>query len=114
MEGNFRKYRTLTRKDAVGIGELMPYVLRAMKLSAGMNTHRVFAAWDEVSGVAAFTLNRFYKDGTLHITVSSSMVRTQLKLRTKQIIDAMNSRLAEDELFMKDNQVGFVKKIILR
>ena len=61
----FRKIKGTPRKEALGMDQLIPLYIRALKLSAGLNTQRVFAAWDAVSGVAGQTLRKFYRDGNL-------------------------------------------------
>ena len=58
--------------------ELVKQYIRSMKLAAGLNTQRIFAAWDACSGAGEFTLKRFFRDGKLYITLSSSVVRNQL------------------------------------
>ena len=95
--------------------EIVPMYIRALKLSAGLNTQRVFAAWDEVSGVKDFTIRKFYRDGKLYVTLSSSMVRSHLEFQKDAVLLALNDFLKKDELFAKDyEKVGFVKEIILK
>lgn len=105
----------LAHRDAIGMPDLMKAFVKHFNLSAGLNTQKLFDAWDKVSGAESFTLNKFFKGGTLYVTVSSSMVRTQLGFQKDSLIKAMNDLLEKDPLFMKDrNTVGYVKKIILR
>ena len=95
--------------------EIVPMYIRAMKLSAGLNTQRVFAAWDEVSGVKDFTLRKFYRDGKLYVTLSSSRVRSHIEFQKEAVLSAMNEFLRKDGLVVKDyEKVGFVKEIILK
>ena len=97
------------------MGDLLPLFVRSQGLSAGLNTQRVFAAWDEVSGVKDFTLRRFYRDGKLYVTLSSSMVRTHLEFQKETLLKSVNGFLEKDGLFDKSFQkVGFVKEIILK
>ena len=111
----FRKVKGTPRKEALGMDEIVPMYIRAMKLSAGLNTQRVFAAWDEVSGVKDFTLRKFYRDGKLYVTLSSSMVRSHIEFQKDAVLSAMNEFLRKDGLFVKDyEKVGFVKEIILK
>jgi len=58
----FRKIKGTPRKEALGMDQLIPLYIRALKLSAGLNTQRVFAAWDAVSGVAGQTLHLVLHD----------------------------------------------------
>jgi len=95
--------------------EVVKMFIDSMKISAGLNTQRVFEAWDKASNAGKYTLNRFYRDGTLYVTISSSMVRNQLYFQQADIIAQMNKILEEDNLFTKnDPKVGYVKKIVLK
>jgi len=115
MMVEFRKIKGTPRKEALGMDQLIPLYIRALKLSAGLNTQRVFAAWDAVSGVAGQTLRKFYRDGKLYVTISSSMIRSHLEFQKPSLIQAMNRFLEKDELFVKDyDKVGFVKELILK
>ena len=112
---DFKKIKGVHRKEALEMSEVIPMYIRALKLSAGLNTQRVFAAWDAVSGASQFTLRKFYRDGKLYVTISSSMVRNQLDFQKEALLLAVNRFLEKDELFVKEYQkVGFVKEIILK
>lgn len=105
----------MARKQAEPIGDLMKAFLLSTHLSSGLNNRRVFAAWDAASGAAQYTLKRFYRDGTLYITVSSSVVRSQLEYQKDLLVEKMNSILSEDELFTReDTRVGYVKNLRLK
>ena len=111
----YRKTKGIPRKEALAMGELLPLFIRKQGLSAGLNTQRVFAAWDEVSGVKDFTLKKFYRDGKLYVTLSSSMVRTHLEMQKDALLHSVNSVLEKDGLFDKSyHKVGMVKEIILK
>ena len=103
------------RKDPVAMEELVQMFIKSMKLSAGLNTRRIFEAWDDVSGAARHTLRRYFRDGKLYITLDSSMVRIQLGYRKAELVDGINARLSEDDLFQKDDpQVKKVEELILK
>lgn len=105
----------IRRKDALTMEEVIDEFIKSMKLASGLNTRRVFAAWDECSGAAPFTLKRFFRGGTLYITVSSSVVRNQLLMQKEALVEKMNAHLAQDTLFTPDNKTaGFVKELVLR
>ena len=74
------------RKTAVGMDSLMIRYVKAMGISASHNTHRIYLAWEEASGAAANTIKRYFKDGTLTITLNSSVVRSVLLLQTDLLI----------------------------
>lgn len=95
--------------------EVVSMYIKSMKLSAGLNTQRIFSAWDEASGAGSFTLKKFFRDGKLYITLNSSVIRNQLSFQKDVLIEKMNGILSEDELFTKDDaRVSFVKELILK
>ena len=94
---------------------LVKEYIKSMKLSAGLNTQRIFAAWDACSGAAPFTLKRFFRGGKLYITLASSVYRNQLSFQKEELIRKMNAHLAADPLFTSDNRtVGYIEELILR
>ena len=105
----------MARKKALSMDEVVSMYIKSMKLTSGLNTHRIFAAWDEASGAAPYTLKRFFRDGRLYITLSSSVVRNQLSFQAEALVEKMNSILAGDGLFTKDDpRVSYVKELILK
>ncbi|MBQ7272685.1 MAG: DUF721 domain-containing protein [Bacteroidales bacterium] len=103
------------RKEAVSMDELVKQYIRSMKLAAGLNTQRIFAAWDACSGAGEFTLRRFFRDGKLYITLSSSVVRNQLHFQKEDLVEKMNRFLSNDSLFTEDNRtVGYIRELILK
>ena len=110
-----RRLGGINRKDPVAMEELVQMFIRSMKLSAGLNTRRIFEAWDQASGASRYTLRRYFRDGKLHITLNSSMVRSQLGFQKTELVDRINEILREDELFQQDDpQVKFVEELILK
>ena len=103
------------RKEAVGMDKIVEAYIKSMKIAAGLNTQRVFAAWDACSGAAPYTLRRFFRGGKLYITLNSSVVRSQLFLQKDLLIEKMNAFLSQDALFTSDNKtVGFIQELILK
>ena len=103
------------RKEAVGMDKIVSDYIKSMKIAAGLNTQRVFAAWDACSGAGPFTLRRYYRGGKLYITLNSSVLRSQLFLQKDVLIEKMNAFLQQDALFTADNKtVGFVQELILK
>lgn len=97
------------------MSEVIQMYIKSMKISAGLNTRRIFKAWDEASGAAQFTMKRFFRDGKLFITLNSSMARLQLSMQTDLMKERINRILENDELFIKDDpKVGYVDEIILK
>ena len=105
----------VARKTAVSLSEAIQEYLKAAKLTSGLNTQRIFAAWDAASGAGRYTVRRFFRDGRLYITVDSSVVRSQLSFQRDTLIEKINALLAQDELFIRDDaRVGIVKELILK
>lgn len=103
------------RKDAQGMQELVSQYIREMKLSAGFNRQRVFEAWDAVSGASRYTVDRFFRDGMLYCTISSSVVRNQLYFQRDVLLAKMNEYLDNDEMFVRDAKGGpVIKNLILK
>ena len=95
--------------------ELVKQYIKSMKLASGLNTQRIFEAWDACSGAGEFTLKRYFRDGKLYITLSSSVVRTQLHFQKQDLVEKMNRFLLDDSLFTEDNStVGFIQELILK
>ena len=103
------------RKEAVSMDQLVHQYIKSMKLAAGLNTQRIFAAWDACSGAGPFTLRRFFRDGKLYITLSSSVLRNQLFFQKTELVEKMNRFLSQDSLFTDDNRtVGYIRELILK
>lgn len=105
----------VARKSAAPLSELIRAWLKAERLTAGLNTQRIFAAWDAASGAGRYTVRRFFRDGRLYITVDSSVVRSQLYFQRDALLDKINALLAQDELFTSDDtHTGPVRELILK
>lgn len=105
----------LQRKQAQTVAEVIREYLHDSGLTSGMNTHRIFTTWDDVSGAGKFTARKFFRDGKLYITVSSSVVRSQLLFQKQALLEKMNERLASDVMFNReDTRVGFIKELIIK
>lgn len=103
------------RKEAVSMDTLVQQYIKSMKLAAGLNTQRIFAAWDACSGAGPFTLRRFFRNGKLYITLNSSVIRSQLYFQREALVEKMNAYLSQDELFTADNRtVNFIQELILK
>ena len=105
----------IRRKEALTMEEVIEEYIKSAKIASGLNTQRVFAAWDECSGAGPFTLKRYFRSGTLYITLNSSVIRNQLSFQKAALIEKMNATLSGDRLFTSDNRtVGYVQDLVLR
>ena len=105
----------MARKKALAMDEIVRMYIDSMKLAPALNTRRIFAAWDAASGAGPYTLKRFFRDGKLYVTLSSSVVRNQLSFQSETLVEKMNDILAKDALFDRDDaRVSYVKELILK
>ena len=105
----------IRRKEALTMEEVIGEYIKSAKIASGLNTQRIFAAWDECSGAGPFTLKRYFRSGTLYITLNSSVIRNQLSFQKAALIEKMNATLSGDRLFTSDNRtVGYVQDLVLR
>ena len=103
------------RREALTMDQVIEEFIRGAKLSQGLNEQRVYAAWDEVTGAGTFTLERFFRDGTLTVRLASSMVRTHLWMQRYEIVRNINGWLRRDSLFVKEEgKEEYVKELVLR
>ena len=95
--------------------ELIEQYIKEMKLTSGFNRQRIFEAWDVVSGASRFTLDRFFRDGMLYCTISSSVVRNQLYFQKDVLLKKINEYLEADEMLVRDGKdVPLVRNLILK
>lgn len=106
----------MKRKSPLPLDELVKAFVKDMRLTTQLSVRRVCEAWDAASGAGPFTLSKFFRGGTLYVTLSSSMVRTQLSFQRDAIMDRMNAILTEDSLFAKPSgrSVKYVSAIVLK
>lgn len=105
----------MERKQAQSIGDALKDFMKAYHLTPRINTRRIFEAWYQASGAACFTTRLFFREGTLHVTLSSSAARSQLQFQSAAILDRMNALLGDDPLFDGTDPVaGYVKQLKLK
>lgn len=103
------------RKEAMTMEEVVSAYIKQMKIAAGLNTQRIYAAWDACSSAAPYTMRRYFRGGKLFITLSSSVIRNQLLFQKDALVEKMNEYLSKDPLFTQDNNsVSFVQTLILK
>ena len=96
----------MKRQTSKPVGELLREYLSQMGGKEGLLGARVVRCWDEKMepNIVKATSSRFYKDGTLYVNLSSSIIRSMLYNRRRQILYILNSNLGGP----------FVKNIVLR
>jgi len=105
----------IPRREPVALGDLLFEILRGERLSAAIDTRQIYAAWDSVSGAGDYTVRKFFRSGRLYITVSSSVVRSQLLFCKDSLLESLNRELRENVLFSGDKGLcGYVKELIIK
>ncbi len=104
----------LARKTAVPLVEVFKQMLVEGGARATFNSRRIFTAWDEVSAAGPYTIKRFFRDGKLYITLSSSVICSQLRMQKDVLRDKINARIQSDELYIGESPDGPVKELILK
>lgn len=99
----------MRRQQADALGDIYQAILDHTWLGPAMQRIEVFRAWDELVGVRAAqaTANKFFRDGILHLTISSSVLRSRLYFRLEDIRHHIN-------LEVSGSPDAPVRKIILK
>ena len=104
----------IARKNALPLVEVFKQMLAESGAATTHNTNLIFSAWDTVSGAGAYTIKRFFRDGKLYITLSSSVICSQLAMQKDVLVAKINSSLAGNELYIGQAVDGPVKQLILK
>lgn len=104
----------LRRQSPTAFSELIRLYLKNSPLRDQFNSHLVFSAWDSASGAGPCTVKKFFRSGSLYVTVSSSVVRSQLLFRKTALIERMNALLSGNEFFCGGEGEKYVKNLIIK
>lgn len=105
----------MSRKAAISLGDALMQMIQTSPMGREHNLRRIYQAWDDASGAGPYTLRRFWRDGKLYITLSSSVVRTQLLMQRDLLREKVNARLSADALFCPaGSSDDVVKELILK
>lgn len=82
----------MRRKNTERLGDVIGQVLKQNHLDAKLYEIRVIQSWAEVLGqtVNSHTDKLYFKDGTLFVRVSSSVLRHELFLERERIKNSLN------------------------
>ncbi len=105
----------MERKYPIPVRQAIQEWLVAEGLGPAYNAQRVARVWNEVSGMERYTGNVWFKDGTLYVTLTSSVVRSRLSLMCPQLTERINEALCQDEMFIRGKAfTRYVNQIILK
>ena len=82
------------RKKEEPIGRLLVQALRQQGLESPLQEYRLLAAWGEVAGAVAekATRNLTVRNQILYVELSSSVLRSELSMKKRELIDALNAK----------------------
>lgn len=103
----------MKRESTKKIGDVIEDYVREDKLGDGLLRARIFEAWDlllvsqfnasSLDDVKTVTSRKFFRDGTLTCTITSSVIRSQLLFSKETLRNKLNTLLQGD----------YVKKLVL-
>lgn len=109
---NFKPAR-IERQEARPLSDLLRLFVAQNGLGPSLYRRAVFELWDEVAGCPRLTVNKFLRNKTLYITVSSSLVRSQLHARSGVILQRMNDMLETNDIVAMSGIRDKIEKIVL-
>lgn len=85
----------MERKNAVHIKSIIRGILKKENLDHKMLENRVVRSWEKVIGktVARATTNIYMYQGTLYLSINSSVMRNELLMLKDKIMVAMNEEV---------------------
>lgn len=91
-----KKYHNMEREDAKTLDVLVEKYLSKFGIAKELTRIQVFEAWNKAVGKVASdaTVNKFFKDGILYCTISSSVLRSQLYFQIDVIKKKINGELS--------------------
>jgi predicted nucleic acid-binding Zn ribbon protein len=84
--------------EHINMSEALGEFIQENNLSKGINQVNVKDAWYQIMGnaIAKYTTSVHFKNGTLYIQLSSSVLREELSYGNNKIIKNLNEELGED------------------
>lgn len=81
------------KRDAKDLGSILKEIMEEnTMLKSRIAEHRVLRAWKEIlgEGVSKYTTNLYFKRGVLFVHLSSSVLRAELMMNKKNLIEKLN------------------------
>ncbi len=93
-------------KDNKALGGLLKHFMQENNLQPGIDRVNAEAAWEKIMGpgVNSYTEQVSFRQGTLYVTLSSSVLREELSHGRSKIIAMLNEALGKE----------IIEKVILR
>lgn len=90
----------MQKKEAQSIREILDEILQQNRLDIGLDQARVRQAWKQVMGDAVdrYTLQIGFSKGTLTVKLASSVLRNELFMNRRSIIEKLNLHLGRQTI----------------
>ncbi|MBQ0114594.1 MAG: DUF721 domain-containing protein [Bacteroidales bacterium] len=87
----------MKKTNAMSIGEIINKYLKEEHIDGQFNEQQACSLWPQVVGPAInrYTVNRWVKDGVLHIQLSSATLRNELTMNRSIIIKNLNDAVGK-------------------
>lgn len=85
----------MKRREVLPLNEILDEILRQNNLDIGLDAARARQAWKEAMGEAVdkCTTALYFDKGALHVRLSSSVLRNELFMNRRQLIERLNSHI---------------------
>lgn len=85
----------MKRRNTEQVTDVLYQYLRANGLEGPLNEYRLLQAWEEVMGelVARYTTQKYLKNQTLYVHLSSAPLKSELMMRRSEIVKSLNDKV---------------------
>lgn len=85
----------MKRRNTEQVTDVLYQYLRATGLEGPLNEYRLLQAWEEVMGelVARYTTQKYLKNQTLYVHLSSAPLKSELMMRRSEIVKSLNDKV---------------------
>ena len=85
----------MRRNNAEQIGDVIRFFLRQQGLESPLNEYRLVQAWSDVVGpaMARYTSNFYIKNQTLHVHLTSAVLRQELMMARELLVKNLNQQV---------------------
>ncbi|MDX1471364.1 MAG: DciA family protein [Flavobacteriaceae bacterium] len=96
---------TERKNEESPLSDVLKDFIKKNKLESGLNKVDVAQAWKDNmgAGVNNYTKKIYFENGSLHVSLSSSVLREELSYGKQKIINMLNESLGEE----------IIKKVVL-
>ena len=83
----------MRRTNSEAVGDLIRQYLRQQGLEAPLNEYRLIQGWEHVMGpiIARYTKEIIIRNQTLHVQLTSPVIRQELMMQRREIITRLNT-----------------------